>query len=400
MRGQTPKSRKPTSSGLLLFSGLDKSGIAAGIFAALSPFSIKVVDVEQILIGERTILTILIELDAAHAESIETDLKEIATTLELDFAIAFGEQSTQRSKGSPAKIVIVGNTIAPKTLFDIATAITAVGGNIDRMVRIAITPILALEFFISVDSAELDNLHDKLKSIGWANSTAISLIADSAETGLQKLVVFDVDSTLIEEEVIDLLAVRANVGDQVSAITARAMRGEMDFAESLIARVSLLAGLSAEELIDVKADIHLSAGAKNLINFLQKQGHIVAAVSGGFTNVLQPVMNELGIANYRANKLEIVNGKLTGKLLGKIIDARGKSEVLLKFAQEFNVQIAQTIAIGDGANDLIMLETAGIGIAFNAKPKLKAVADIILDIPNLDGVIYLLGLSALDVTSN
>ena len=355
---------------------------------------------EQILIGERTILTILIELDAAHAESIETDLKEIATTLELDFAIAFGEQSTQRSKGSPAKIVIVGNTIAPKTLFDIATAITAVGGNIDRMVRIAITPILALEFFISVDSAELDNLHDKLKSIGWANSTAISLIADSAETGLQKLVVFDVDSTLIEEEVIDLLAVRANVGDQVSAITARAMRGEMDFAESLIARVSLLAGLSAEELIDVKADIHLSAGAKNLINFLQKQGHIVAAVSGGFTNVLQPVMNELGIANYRANKLEIVNGKLTGKLLGKIIDARGKSEVLLKFAQEFNVQIAQTIAIGDGANDLIMLETAGIGIAFNAKPKLKAVADIILDIPNLDGVIYLLGLSALDVTSN
>lgn len=400
MRGQTPKSRKPTSSGLLLFSGLDKSGIAAGIFAALSPFSIKVVDVEQILIGERTILTILIELDAAHAESIETDLKEIATTLELDFAIAFGEQSTQRSKGSPAKIVIVGNTIAPKTLFDIATAITAVGGNIDRMVRIAITPILALEFFISVDNAELDNLHDKLKSIGWANSTAISLIADSAETGLQKLVVFDVDSTLIEEEVIDLLAVRANVGDQVSAITARAMRGEMDFAESLIARVSLLAGLSAEELIDVKADIHLSAGAKNLINFLQKQGHIVAAVSGGFTNVLQPVMNELGIANYRANKLEIVNGKLTGKLLGKIIDARGKSEVLLKFAQEFNVQIAQTIAIGDGANDLIMLETAGIGIAFNAKPKLKAVADIILDIPNLDGVIYLLGLSALDVTSN
>ncbi len=400
MSGQTPRSKRPTFTGLLLFSGLDKSGIAAGIFAALSPFSIKVVDVEQILIGERTLLTILIELDAAHAESIETDLTEIARTLEMDFAAAFGEEPKQRSMQSPAKIVIVGNSIAPKALHDIAAAITAAGGNINRIVRIAANPILAMEFFISVDSAELDNLRSKLKNVGKDNATGISLITDSAGTGLRKLVIFDVDSTLIQEEVIDLLAVRANVGDQVSAITARAMRGEIDFAESLTARVSLLAGLSAEELIDVKTDIHLSAGAKNLINFLQKQGHIVAAVSGGFTDVLQPIMNELGIANYRANKLEIVAGKLTGKILGEIVDARAKSEILLKFAQEFNFQIAQTVAIGDGANDLIMLETAGIGIAFNAKPKLKEVADIILDIPNLDGVIYLLGMSALDVTSN
>jgi phosphoserine phosphatase len=162
----------------------------------------------------------------------------------------------------------------------------------------------------------------------------------------------------------------------------------------------LLAGLSADDLITVRSEIHLSIGAGNLINFLQAQGHTMAAVSGGFVDVIEPLMSEIGIANYHANKLEIIDGKLTGKILGAIVDSKVKSDTLVKFADQFKIPMADTVAIGDGANDIAMLQSAGVGIAFNAKPKLKEIADIVLDMPNLDAVIYLLGLSNLDVTSN
>jgi len=196
------------------------------------------------------------------------------------------------------------------------------------------------------------------------------------------------------------LAARANVSEEVSTITAAAMRGEIDFTSSLAKRVSLLTGLSADDLITVRSEIHLSDGATNLIKFLQSQGHIVAAVSGGFVEVLEPLMAEIGITNYHANKLEIIDGKLTGKIIGAIVDSKTKSETLVKFANQFKILMTETVAIGDGANDMEMLQSAGVGIAFNAKPKLKEIADIILDIPNLDAVIYLLGMSNLDVTSN
>ena len=400
MSGQTQKPPRASFTGLLLFSGVDRSGIAAGIFSALSPFSVKIIDLEQILIGDRTIFAILIELDPAHVDAIEKELSIAAASLDLDFAAQFTDQIHTAAKLSTAKVIIVGKNFKPAILFEIAAAITSFGANIGRMVRIAAAPVLALEFLISFNGSELENLRKALVLVGKANNVAISLIESGAASSSRKLIIFDVDSTLIQEEVIDLLAARANVSEEVSTITAAAMRGEIDFTSSLTKRVSLLTGLSADELITVRSEIHLSDGATNLIKFLQSQGHIVAAVSGGFVDVLEPLMAEIGITNYHANKLEIIDGKLTGKIIGAIVDSKTKSETLVKFANQFKIPMTETVAIGDGANDMEMLQSAGVGIAFNAKPKLKEIADIVLDIPNLDAVIYLLGMSNLDVTSN
>ena len=400
MSGQTQKRPRASFTGLLLFSGVDRSGIAAGIFSALSPFSVKIIDLEQILIGDRTIFAILIELDPAHVDAIEKELSMAAASLDLDFAAQFTDQIHTAAKLFTAKVITVGENFKPAILFEIAAAITSLGANIGRMVRIAAAPVLALEFLISIRGSELENLRKALVLVGKANNAAISLIESGAASSSRKLIIFDVDSTLIQEEVIDLLAARANVAEEVSAITAAAMRGEIDFTNSLTKRVSLLAGLSADDLITVRSEIHLSEGATNLIKFLQNQGHVMAAVSGGFIDVLEPLLLEIGITNYHANKLEIIDGKLTGIIIGPIVDSETKSETLVKFANQFKIPMTQTVAIGDGANDIAMLQSAGVGIAFNAKPKLKEIADIVLDIPNLDAVIYLLGMSNLDVTSN
>ena len=400
MSGQTQKRPRASFTGLLLFSGVDRSGIAAGIFSALSPFSVKIIDLEQILISDRTIFAILIELDPAHVDVIEKELSTAAASLDLDFAAQFTDQINNPSKLATAKVIIVGENFKPAILFKVATAITSFGANIGRMVRIAAAPVLALEFLISISGSELENLRKALVLVSKSDNAAISLIESGAASGSRKLIIFDVDSTLIQEEVIDLLAARANVSEEVSTITAAAMRGEIDFTSSLAKRVSLLTGLSADDLITVRSEIHLSDGATNLIKFLQSQGHIVAAVSGGFVEVLEPLMAEIGITNYHANKLEIIDGKLTGKIIGAIVDSKTKSETLVKFANQFKILMTETVAIGDGANDMEMLQSAGVGIAFNAKPKLKEIADIVLDIPNLDAVIYLLGMSNLDVTSN
>ncbi len=400
MSGQTQKRPRASFTGLLLFSGVDRSGIAAGIFSALSPFSVKIIDLEQILIGDRTIFAILIELDPAHVDAIEKELSMAAASLDLDFAAQFTDQIHTAAKLFTAKVITVGENFKPAILFEIAAAITSLGANIGRMVRIAAAPVLALEFLISIRGSELENLRKALVLVGKANNAAISLIESGAASSSRKLIIFDVDSTLIQEEVIDLLAARANVAEEVSAITAAAMRGEIDFTNSLTKRVSLLAGLSADDLITVRSEIHLSEGATNLIKFLQNQGHVMAAVSGGFIDVLEPLLLEIGITNYHANKLEIIDGKLTGIIIGPIVDSETKSETLVKFANQFKIPMTETVAIGDGANDIAMLQSAGVGIAFNAKPKLKEIADIVLDIPNLDAVIYLLGMSNLDVTSN
>jgi phosphoserine phosphatase len=207
----------------------------------------------------------------------------------------------------------------------------------------------------------------------------------------------DVDSTLIQQEVIELLAAKVGVADQVVSITAAAMAGELDFAQSLRARVALLAGAPESILAEVRNEITLTPGARTLVKTLQKLGHEVAVVSGGFTTVIEPLLAELGILNYRANTLEIADGKLTGKVIEPIIDRAGKAQALRDFAEKVGVSLEQTIAIGDGANDLDMIAAAGLGIAFNAKPAVKAAADSSLSAPYLDSVLYLLGISREDV---
>jgi phosphoserine phosphatase len=207
----------------------------------------------------------------------------------------------------------------------------------------------------------------------------------------------DVDSTLISQEVIELLGAKAGVQDQVKAITERAMAGEIDFEASLRERVALLKGLPEGVITEVRGEISLTPGAKTLVSTLQKLGHTVAVVSGGFINVIQPLLASLNINHYRANTLEIKDGHLTGNLQGPVIDRAAKATALRDFAKIENVELEQTVAIGDGANDLDMIALAGLGIAFNAKPAVRAAADSALSAPYLDSVLYLLGITREDV---
>ena len=208
----------------------------------------------------------------------------------------------------------------------------------------------------------------------------------------KRLVQLDVDSTFIQQEAIELLAAKAGVLDEVSRITAAAMRGELDFAQSLIARVALLQGLSEDVIIQVQDEVTLTDGAAELVAVLHQEGHCVSLVSGGFTNVLQPIVDELKIDFYRANTLEIIDGQLTGKVIGSIVDRAAKAQALREFAQACSVELSNTVAIGDGANDLDMMEIAGISIAFNAKPIVEAAADYSIKEPSLRSVVSLIKL--------
>ena len=208
----------------------------------------------------------------------------------------------------------------------------------------------------------------------------------------KRLVQLDVDSTFIQQEAIELLAAKAGVLDEVSRITAAAMRGELDFAQSLIARVALLQGLGEAAIDQVQAEILLTDGAADLVSLLHERGHFVSLVSGGFTNVLQPIVDELKIDFYKANTLEVVDGQLTGKIVGAIVDRAAKAQALKNFAQQCSVELANTVAIGDGANDLDMMQIAGISIAFNAKPIVEAAADYSIKEPSLRSVAALINL--------
>ena len=208
----------------------------------------------------------------------------------------------------------------------------------------------------------------------------------------KRLVQLDVDSTFIQQEAIELLAAKAGVLEEVSRITAAAMRGELDFAQSLLARVALLQGLSEDSFVQVQQEITLTEGAAELVTLLHQKGHFVSLVSGGFTNILQPMVDAMKIDFYRANTLEVVDGKLTGKVLGAIIDRAAKAVALLEFATACGVDLSNTVAIGDGANDLDMMDIAGISIAFNAKPIVETAADYAIKEPSLRSVASLINL--------
>ena len=209
---------------------------------------------------------------------------------------------------------------------------------------------------------------------------------------VKRLVQLDVDSTFIQQEAIELLAAKAGVLEEVSRITAAAMRGELDFAQSLVARVALLQGLSEDSFVQVQQEITLTDGAAELVTLLHQKGHCVSLVSGGFTNILQPMVNAMKIDFYRANTLEVVDGKLTGKVLGAIVDRAAKADALREFATACGVDLSNTVAIGDGANDLDMMGIAGISIAFNAKPIVEAAADYAIKEPSLRSVASLINL--------
>ena len=384
-------------TGLILLSGVDKPGITETLFQTLSPFAVNILDIEQVVIRGRVILTCLISCAPAHAAAIEADLEECASALGVDIASAFEESpSTDIAvKKSLLHVVVLSQELKPSSINAVANAIANNGGNIERIHRTASYPVTAIE--LTVSGAEQGKLRTDLAQVGTENAVDIAVSPGGLMRWAKKLVVMDVDSTLIQQEVIELLGAKAGKGAEIIAITESAMRGELDFAESLRARVALLSGLPESVLTQVQSEITLTPGARTLIRTLHKLGHHVALVSGGFEPVIAPLMSELGIEHMRANNLEIIDGSLTGKLIGPIIDRAGKAEALREFAAMHSIELEQTIAIGDGANDLDMITLAGMGIAFNAKPAVKAAADSSVSAPYLDSVLYLLGITREEV---
>jgi phosphoserine phosphatase len=386
-------------TGLILISGVDAPGVTQALFAALEPFSITILDIEQVVIRGRLILTTLISLDPAHARAIEADLIEATTKLGLDLAIDFSDQPKGEPKNSNLHIIVLSENLRPAGIGALASKIAEQGGNIDRIHRTASYPLTAIEFEVSLNLNEdkLKIVQRELAEIAQNFGIDIAVEQSGLARRAKRIVLLDMDSTLIQQEVIDLLADKCGVGKEVAAITESAMRGELDFVASLTTRVKLLAGADADVIQSVKAGITLTPGARTLIRTLHKLGHKVGVVSGGFLDVIEPLLQELKIDFYRANRLEMLDGKLTGNLIGSIIDRSAKAEALREFAASENVNLAQTIAIGDGANDLEMLEIAGLGIAFNAKPAVRAAADSSINSPYLDSVLYLMGITRSEI---
>jgi phosphoserine phosphatase len=380
-------------TGLILLSGVDKPGITASLFETLSAFAITVLDIEQVVIKDRLILTVLIALNPAHESAIAADLDSCAASLDVDIATLFSYEAKLAisTKANLVHVVILSKKISPAAIAELAAAINQSGANIERVTRLASTPVTAIEFVLS--GAKQEVLSQVLSPIAASNGVDIAVQPGGVQRHARKLVQLDVDSTLIQQEVIELLAAKAGVADQVIAITDQAMRGELDFEQSLRARVALLKGLPVSAITEVQAQILLTPGARTLISTLHKLGHTVAVVSGGFIDVIAPLLKELDIKYFKANTLGIENGLLTGEVIGAVIDRAAKAAALREFAALESISMEQTIAIGDGANDLDMIVAAGLGIAFNAKPAVKAAADSSISEPYLGSVLYLLGIS-------
>ncbi|MEN9735301.1 MAG: hypothetical protein RL129_11 [Actinomycetota bacterium] len=389
-------------SGLILLSGVDSAGVTEKLFGVLAPFNIEILDFEQVVIRERLILTVLIGLDIAHQDAIEEDLLKAFTGSEIDIALDFSSEDGNKATDSNLHIVALAASITPSAIAQIAAVVKKYKGNIDRVRRTASFPVTALEFDITaqITKENLKPLRSELAEISSNSGVDIAVQLGGLTRRAKQIVMLDMDSTLIREEVIDLLAEMAGQGEKVKAITERAMRGEIDFETSLRERVGALDGADSQIITKAAETITLTPGARTLIKTLHKLGHKVAVVSGGFIDVIEPLLKSLNIDFYRANKLEIIDGKLTGKLLGEIIDREAKASALIEFSKSEGVSLDQTIAIGDGANDLGMIEIAGLGIAFNAKPKVKAAADASINTPYLDSVLYLMGITREEIENS
>lgn len=382
----------PFYTGLILVSGEDRPGITENLMKTLSQFAVTINDIQQIVIRGRLILTILINLDEAHSQAIAEDLNTLQNELQVDIAVDFSFYQEVNRPQDLLRVIIIGEEIRPMSLALVAAEVTKLGGNIDDIRRLSSAPIIALELFLSLPNSDIKQVQSALSKVAIANMIDLSVQLGGSASQLKRVVLLDMDSTLIEEEVIDILASYAGKSQIASEITKKAMAGEMDFNHSLNSRVSLLAGLDESVLMNARKQITFTTGAQALVEQLHKLGHEVGVVSGGFIDVIEPILHSLKVDFYRANKLEIQDGKLTGKLVGKIIDSDEKAIALQEFANLAGVDLQQTVAVGDGANDLKMIQTAGLGIAFNAKPKVVESADSTISFRDLSAVLPLMGI--------
>lgn len=378
---------------LLTVTGPDRPGLAGRLFEVLGSRGVEVVDIAQITIRGHLVLCIEVEVGEGIGEP---ELAELVASSGLeadgvDVAIAPGEPHEATPVGRRLIVNLVAPTITAEDLAAIFLGIAGCGGSVERIIHLATYPVNAYELLVI--GSDLDQLRRELATQAARLTMDIAVQRAGLHRRAKHLIVMDVDSTLLQGEVIDQLAERAGVGEQVAAITEAAMRGELDFAEALAARVALLEGLEATVLTELGRNLKLTPGARTLVRTLKRLGYVPALVSGGFEEVITELAGELGIEHVVANRLEVEDGRLTGKTTGAIVDRSAKAEALRRFAAEVGVPANQVVAMGDGANDIDMLSAAGLGIAFNAKPALRDVADAALNIPYLDAVLFLLGIS-------
>lgn len=393
MTAPVDKPRRPVTL-LITLTGKDRPGVTSLIFAELAKFNVDVLDIEQIVLRRRLILGVLVGAPTDWRR-LRADVEALAEQLGMQAEVVQGEgDNTARPRGR-SHVTILGNPLTATSMAAIAGRIADTGANIDRIVRMARYPITAIDLHVS--GAEPTTLRRILATEAARQGVDVAVQnADLLRRGM-RLIVMDVDSTLIQGEVIEMLAARAGCETKVAQITAAAMRGDLDFADSLRERVALLAGTDASVLDEVYDELVLSPGARTTIRTLKRLGYRFAIVSGGFTQIIDRLAADLQIDFSAANELEIVDGKITGRLVGDIVDRAGKAAALQRFAKEANISQAATIAIGDGANDLDMLSAAGLGIAFNAKPVVRSAADAAVNVPYLDTILYLLGISREEV---
>ncbi|WP_455531130.1 phosphoserine phosphatase SerB [Segatella salivae] len=391
---------------LIRITGQDRPGLTAAAMEILARYNARILDIGQADIHSTLSLGILIRIDELHSGQVMKEL--LFKAEELNVNIGFSPISDDEyeswvdHQGKNRYILtVIGRTLSAKQIAAATKIIADQGLNIDfirRMTgRISIkhperNVRSCIEFSLRGTPKNRSLMQSKLMHLASEQEIDFSFQRDDMYRRMRRLICFDMDSTLIQTECIDELAMRAGVGDKVKAITERAMRGEIDFKESFTQRVSLLKGLDISVMEDIAEHLPITEGADRLMSVLKRCGYKIAILSGGFTYFGEQLRRRYGIDYVYANELEIdENGKLTGRYIGDIVDGKRKAELLKLIAQVEQVNLAQTIAVGDGANDLPMISEAGLGIAFHAKPRVKATAQQSINNIGLDGVLYFLG---------
>ncbi len=384
---------RPRTTLLITLTGRDRPGVTSRLFGVLARYPLTVADIEQVVIRGRLVLGVLTSFDELpDLTAIYHGVTGLAADLGLEAEITTG--SAEPASAAPRgqlHVTVLGNPLQPDGVAAVAGRIAASGANIDRITRLASDPVTCIE--LDVSGAEPAQLRDALARVAADRGVDVAVQRGGLYRRAMRLIVMDVDSTLIQDEVIDVLAARAGCAAEVAKVTEAAMRGDLDFAASLRERVALLAGLDTRVVDSVRAGLRLTPGARTLIRTLKRLGYKCGIVSGGFTSVIEPLAAELGIDYVAANTLEIADGKLTGRVRDPVVDRDGKTDALRRFARAAGVPLSQTVAVGDGANDLGMIAAAGLGVAFNAKPVVRDAADTALNVPYLDTILYLLGIS-------
>ncbi|AKE39794.1 Phosphoserine phosphatase [Corynebacterium camporealensis] len=376
-------------------SGPDKPGVSAAFFRVLAAHDVELIDVEQALFSGRISLSAYTQVDPDKLEAIEKGLRDTLSIYQQHVSITPDSQEHSRPRSTHV-VVLLGESLAAGDVSAVAQTLANHDANIDRIRGLSTSPMTGLELYITLNDAP-ERLRADLADLSHQRSMDIAIEQAGLHRRSKRLVCFDCDSTLITGEVIEMLAAHADREAEVAAVTERAMRGEIDFEESLRERVKALAGLPESVIESTARDLQLTPGVRRTIETLKRMGFRVAVVSGGFIQVLEDLADDLDLDYVRANTLEVKDGQLTGNVIGQVVDREAKANFLRSFAADSGVSMAQTVAIGDGANDIDMISAAGLGIAFNAKPALREVADGAVNHPQMDSVLHLLGIPADEV---